>query len=424
MKYLEPSIVIVDDHKEEIQDILEFYREEGIGCKLFNPDYVEGDDMPEVPFSDVNLIFLDLYYSGKFDPEQCSNWVRSIIKDKSFYILVLWTKDVSKADEVLSLLAEHNRIPFIQLVKSKTDYPIEGGDKKYNFSKLLEEIDSEIENTPALEEIQLWKKSVKSSSNEVIGNITKNQNEIVSKLKKIIIAHGGKAIKESSDDNKKRTILFDALDTVLISNTKTHINTEISDVNVKDLYDLDSIPSPIVDKELNSWFHFKLQKELEPNLIYPGIISEFKKNDWESMYSIHDDEIVLKYLSNQNGDDLVVSNIVLLLSRPCDISQNKYGKNLKLLSGLKISNPLRNKKNKFLGKDTKPDSIKIFDHLFFSEKENDVALLFDLRYNFSVPEEIFKSEFDNLRVFNKELLSEMQVEYSSYSSRLGITQVI
>lgn len=203
-----------------------------------------------------------------------------------------------------------------------------------------------------------------------------------------------------------------------------HINTEISDINVKDLYDLESVPSPIVDKELNSWFHFNLQKELEPNLIYPGIISEFKENEWKNMYSIHDDEIVMKYLSNQNGDDLIVSNIVLLLSRPCDISQNKYGKNLKLLSGLKISNPLRNKKNKFLGKDTKPDSIKIFDHLFFSDTENDVALLFDLRYNFSVPENIFKSEFDNLKVFNKELLSEIQVEYSSYSSRLGITQVI
>lgn len=426
MKYLEPSVVIVDDHKEEIQDILEFYRNEGIGCKLFNPDYVDGDDMPEIPFSDVNLIFLDLYYSGKFDPEQCSNWVRSIVKDKSFYILVLWTKDVSKADEVLALLAEHNRIPFIQLVKSKTDYPIEGDDKKYNFSKLLEEIDLEIENTPALEEIQLWKKSVKSSTNEVIGNITRNQDQIVNKLKKIIIAHGGSSIKTSDDNNKKRTILFDALDTVLTSNTKMHLNTDINEINIKNLYNLEGVPSPIIDKELNSWFHFKLQKELVPDLIYPGIISEFKENDWKRMYSIHDDPNVLSFISKQAGENLIIESIVLLLSRPCDIAQNKYGKNLKLLSGLKIVNPIRknNQRQDFQKGSSNIDSIKVFDHLYFSEEESDVTLLFDFRYNFSVPEVIFKSEFDNLKIFNKELLSEMQVEYSSYSSRLGITQVI
>ncbi|WP_166962475.1 hypothetical protein [Yeosuana marina] len=423
MKYFEPSIVIIDDHKEEIEDILNHYVEGGIGCKLYNPDYVDGDDMPECPFSDVNLIFLDLYYSGKFDAEQCSNWIRAVIKDKSFYVLVLWTKDVSKSQEVLDILTVHNRIPFIHLVKSKTDYHIKG-DKKYDFSKLLFEIDSEIEATPALEEIQLWKKSVKSSANEVIGNITKTQDQIISKLKKIIIAHGGDSIKMSGDNNKKRMMLFDALDTVLISNTKMHVNDKISEINIKGLYDLTSVQSPIIDKELNSWFHFKLQKELVHDLIYPGIISEFKENEWCEMYSIHDDEIVNKYLSNQKGENIKISKIVLLLSRPCDIAQNKFGKNLKLLSGLKISNPKRNNKNKFLGKDTKPDSIKIFDHLFFSDEENDTALLFDFRYNFSVPENIFKSEFDNLKVFNKELLSEMQVEYSSYSSRLGITQVI
>lgn len=426
MKYLEPSVVIIDDHREEIQDILEYYRESGVGCKLFNPDYVEGDDMPEIPFSDVNLVFLDLFYSGRFDAEQCANWVRSIIKDKSFYILILWTKDVSKAEQVLELLTIHNRTPFIQLIKSKTDYPIEGEDKKYNFSKLLEEIDAEIDATPALEEIQLWKKSVKSSTNEVIGNITKNQDAIVGKLKKIIIAHGGTSIKANTNNNKKRTILFDALDTVLISNTKMHLNTGISELNISSLYNLEGVPSPIIDKELNSWFHFKLQKELLPDLIYPGMISKFRDNDWKKMYSIHDDLNIMSFISRQKGDNLSIESIVLLLSRPCDIAQNKYGKNLKLLSGLKIVNPVRknNARQDFQKGSSNIDSVKIFDHLYFSQEESDVTLLFDFRYNFSVPEDIFKSEFDNLRVFNKELLSEMQVEYSSYSSRLGITQVI
>jgi hypothetical protein len=116
----------------------------------------------------------------------------------------------------------------------------------------------------------------------------------------------------------------------------------------------------------------------------------------------------------------------MVLSRPCDVAQQKFGKNIKLLSGLKILNPKRkeNARKEFHGDSVKLDSIKIYDHLFFKDDENDVTIIFDYRYSFSVPEEIFKTEFNNVKVFNKELLSEIQVEYSSYSSRLGITQII
>ena len=208
--------------------------------------------------------------------------------------------------------------------------------------------------------------------------------------------------------------------------SESMLDIGFNEINIKNLYNLEGVPSPIIDKELNSWFHFKLQKELVPDLIYPGIISEFKENDWKRMYSIHDDPNVLSFISKQAGENLIIESIVLLLSRPCDIAQNKYGKNLKLLSGLKIVNPIRknNQRQDFQKGSSNIDSIKVFDHLYFSEEESDVTLLFDFRYNFSVPEVIFKSEFDNLKIFNKELLSEMQVEYSSYSSRLGITQVI
>ncbi len=142
------------------------------------------------------------------------------------------------------------------------------------------------------------------------------------------------------------------------------------------------------------------------------------------MYSVHDDKNVSDYISKQIVDGTIISSIVMILSRPCDVAQQKFGKNIKLLSGLKIHKPQRDAKNRFIGKDKKPDSIKLYDHLYFSEVENDVTLLFDFRYSFSVPEDIFIKEFTNIKVFNKELLSELQVEYSSYSSRLGITQII
>lgn len=429
MKYIEPNIVVVDDKKDEIKGIIDHYNELGLGCKYFNSDLYDGVEFPAKCYSDVMLLFLDLYYSeSPFDAELCANWVQSIIPQKSFYVLVLWTRDSSNAEEVKEELKKNNRTPFCCIIKSKIDYQ-NGEEERYNYRRLFEDINNELDNVPALEEIQIWKKCTKLSSNEIIGHLTKESdpNKFNQKLKKIIISHGGTSIKTNNNFQHKRSILFDALDNILVSNTKKNtILEEISEVNKQNLYNLENFEDPGIDKELNSWFHFKLEKVLSPDLICPGLISEFLDNNWKRLYSIHDDNRIMEYMKFQIGETVRITSITLLISRPCDIAQNKYGKNLKLISGLKIVNPIRkdNPKKEFRKGLSEIDSIKIYDHLFFSEEEKDVALLFDFRYNFSVPSDIFITDFTNIKVFNKELLSEMQVEYSSYSSRLGITQVI
>ena len=43
INYLEPNVVIVDDVREEIQGIYEYFSKNGIGCKVYNPDLTEGD---------------------------------------------------------------------------------------------------------------------------------------------------------------------------------------------------------------------------------------------------------------------------------------------------------------------------------------------------------------------------------------------
>lgn len=429
MRYLEPNVVVVDDKIEEITGILKYFGNLGLGCKYFNSDQFEGDIYPTKCYSDVNLFFLDLYYSEMpFDAEKCANWVQSVIPSKSFYILVLWTRDPANAESVQQELAKHDLIPYCCLVKVKNDFRIEG-DGLYDYSRLFEDLERELENLSALDEIQVWKKSVKLSSNIVLGHLTKNSDPIVfnEKLKKIIIRHGGISMKTNANFQRKRLILFDALDSILISNTKRNIiDDTISDVNIQNLYNLENFEDPGIDKELNSWFHFKLEKNLPNELIYPGLLCSFKQNDWKTLYSIHDDPIIMEYIREQTERNVRISSIALLISRPCDIAQTKYGKNLKLISGLKFINPLRkeNIRKEFKKSSSNVDSVKIYDHLYFSEEENDITLLFDFRYSFSIPENVFRTEFTNLKIFNKELLSEMQVEYSSYSSRLGITEII
>lgn len=426
MKFLEPSIVIIDDKKEEVAGILDYYSKIGVGCRWFNASYYDddADTMPDSTFSDVSIIFLDLYYSDKFDAEQCSNWVRSIVSAKTFYILILWTKDKSKAEEVETLLSKFNCNPYICLVKSKIEYQVEG---RSDYTKLFTELSDEIEKTPALEEIQLWKRNIKLSANEILGNLAKKDipNKFVTKLKKIIISHGGTNLIKDKDNKHKRGTLFDALDNALISNNKKNtLENDISDVNNNILYNLEDIENLDVDKELNSWFHFKLENNLS-KIITPGVIAINNHSLFKNIYSIQDDPKLKDFFVKEGEKRILIDDIVVIINRPCDIAQNKFGKNIKLLSGVKINKISRKKGHKIdFGNLTPPDSLKIYDNLYFNEEENDITLMFDFRYIFSIPEKIYYEKFHNIKIFNKELLSDIQVEYSSYSSRLGITQMM
>lgn len=434
MLSFEPSIVFIDDKIEQVEGIIKLYRNEGVGVKFYNADLTEGDSLPRTPFSNVNLIYLDLYYKEEFDLEMCLGWIDSIIPKNSFYVLVIWSKDPHHKDEIIEGLSGINQMPFITFLETKND-EYKNPDRTFKWSDLKAKIDSDINNISELKELSVWKKSVQNASNIIIGNLSKNatQDQLKIKLQKIIIGHGGNSLSGIDNIEYKRETLFDALDSVLISNTKGSIPpTVISEKNTHNLYNIPDKIQGDIDTKLNTWFHFKLHKEpLDQEIIKPGIICNHKDASLQSLYALLKDDNIEEYLKHQitkskeEKSKTKLIDVVLLISRPCDIAQNKFGRNLKLISGILIKNPVRKGGQKQPFKTgNKYDSIKLYDHISFSETDNDIALIFDFRYAFSIPKDSFIENFENIKVFNKELLSEVQVEYSSYSSRLGITQII
>lgn len=431
MLAFEPRIAVIDDKITEVNGIIEKYQREGIGIKYFNAHLINGDDKPNVHFSDLNLIYLDVHFTENiddYDPTHCAAWIDSLVPEYSFYVLILWSKETDKKDEVLIELAKINRSPFICIAKQKTDFKT---DDSWDFEKLEHSIKIELDKYPEIEELAMWKKSILYSSNTIIGHLSKEITpEILNKkLQKIIIGHGGTYLLGADNEKQKREVLFEALDNILISNSKsTRPEQSISEPNKNSLYNIASFPVTDIDSKLNSWFHFKLtEPPLEPNLITPGLISYFSNISLRKNYNIQNDDTVLKYLKNQidvEESKPKIYDVAVIVSRPCDVAQNKFGKNLKLLSGVLIENPIRDKKSKFKGAIKQPLSIKLYDHLSISKNIVDCALIFDFRYSFSLPPEIYKERFNKLKIFNKELLSEIQVEYGAYSSILGITQVI
>lgn len=435
MLSFEPNIIFIDDKEEEVDGIVKLYQKEGFGVKYYNADLTEGDEKPNEPFYDVNLIYLDLYYKNDFDVELCAGWIESLVPENTFYVLVIWSKDTQHSDEVIEDLVKLKRKPFLNILINKGD-EYKKSDNDWDFDKLKQKIGNEVGKHHALEELSLWKKSIKCSSNVIVGHLSKDieADGLNKKLKKIIIGHGGSSFISSDNKSQKRDVLFDALDNILISNAKgTRSSHKISNENKENLYVIESGITSDIDTMLNSWFHFKLNKSpLDQSQIMPGLICKYKDEKLKNSYTLLDDANIKKLLreqierSEENDSNTRFEDVVLLLSRPCDIAQNKYGKNLKLISGAVVYNPKRkdNEKKEFKKSSTSLDSIKIYDHLCFTDTDKDVAIIFDFRYVFSVPKDIFISGFENIKYFNKELLSEIQVEYGSYSSRLGITQII
>lgn len=444
MLTVEPNIVFVDDKEKEVEGIVNSYREEGYSVKFFNSDIVTGNKKPKNEYSDVNLIFLDLYYSDIFDVEFCTAWVEKIVLENSFYVLVIWSKDTQHEEEVVRELTKLNRKPFkVISIQKGDDYKTT--DNEWDFPKLHKYVSAELNKIYELEELSIWKKSIKSSSNLILGHLSNGASidELRKKLQKIILGHGGSHLIGNDNSDEKRKVLFDALDNILSSNSKsTRPKKDISEANINALYNTSVFPVTDVDSKLNSWFHFKLIKkeEIAINDITPGLICLNKHRLFKQVYSIIDDpKLTTKFIKQKENATTVLSDIAVIMNRPCDMAQNKYGKNIKLLSGVRIDNPYKyklqdlstkqkKKKDDYLGKhhfnnEQLPDSIIAFHHLEIGTVK-DVSLLFDFRYVFSVPETIFIDKFKNIKIFNKELLSEIQVEYSSYSSRLGITQII
>lgn len=435
MLSIEPNIVFVDDKIEEVEGIVDLYRNEGVGVKYFNANLSEGDNKPETNYSNVNLLYLDLYYKDDFDVDLCLGWVDSIIPNGGFYILVIWSKDTQHFEEVISGLDRIGKKPFLAFSETKND-DYKNEDNSFKWDALKAKITSELENVPELEELAVWKRSILYSSNKIIGHLSSkvDKDALKKKLQKIVIGHGGTYLLGDNKENEKREVLFDALDNILISNSKsTRPKTKISEANKNSLYNIPDFPDSDIDSELNSWFHFNLiNSPLSNELISPGLISYFDNNSLKKNYSLLNDENVSEYLTTQitppqgTSPAPQIVEIAVIISRPCDVAQNKFGNNLKLLSGLLVVNPVRknDKRHSLKGGSSMPISLKVYDHLSFDEEYSDCTMLFDFRYSFSLPPNIFHERFKKAKIFNKELLSEIQVEYSSYVNRLGITQII
>ena len=146
-------------------------------------------------FSNVNLIYLDLYYKNDFDIDLCLGWIDSIIPKNSFYILVIWSKDTHHSDEIITALEEIEKKPFTTFSETKNE-EYKNEDNSFKWQNSNKKLMLNLKIFQKQKSLSIWKKSILNSSNIVIGHLSRNidVNALRKKLQKIIIGHGGTSL--------------------------------------------------------------------------------------------------------------------------------------------------------------------------------------------------------------------------------------
>lgn len=411
---LGPQVVVVDDKYEEVEGIITGLQEKGIGCKYLNPNPAVGDKKPNKPFGNVSLLFMDLYFTEtgtSYDETIVAGWIRNIVGPNSFYVLVVWSTDQNDVSKLLSILDHFSIAPITSLIKGKSDKNYLLANGKLNFEKLIEDIENDLNNNGSLSELIVWKQGIIQTVDNVISTINTRASDINTNLKKIITAQGGKSIYDKSD-LEKREALHSAMDEALSSRSK-HFRYE-RDVheNCKALYE-DLNTSGFVDPELNSWFIFEKTK-FSKNEYNQGVV--FKSTDKKlDSFSFSDSNIFSK-LKAHSGQEIESENIYMIINPSCNISQNNLGAGYKLISGL-IAKSLSKSSQKKLESFKSIGNINLNGYV-------DGIMLFDMRYVFTIPQsDISSYELTPIAQFSKSVFNDIQVNYTSYSSRIGYTSL-
>lgn len=145
-----PAVVMLDDREDEIKSIENALDSLQVECEFIKVDIAEENrSLRKIP--NIKLIFLDLHYGARFDPELCAQYISNIVPEEKQYYLVIWTNDPDNGNEVIALLERYNIMPINYLIKRKGDFREQ--DNIFNAQKLLDEIQSEFQQATDLEKI-------------------------------------------------------------------------------------------------------------------------------------------------------------------------------------------------------------------------------------------------------------------------------
>ena len=414
------SVVIIDDQEKEIKELAKKMQEEDISVKIqiVNPHDKQFTNI--IPLKKYRqLIFMDLSLDDSINiKNNISTEIRPILlkilpKTKGCYGLVVWSKhtnDISILKEKLLEDRDKYCLPMFIVPFDKSNY------LKNGYDNILDDLNDILQKDKVAYFFVNWMSSVKSASGKAISDIyslvtdyDKQQTELMYILYKMALNHTG-IPKDQIGEYDLTTDAYKAFDELLYSDLINQQNK--NSVNI-----FSSVPqNPWENNLRDELFNYaKLNTKqfidsinIKQDIIVPGNIYEIIENESDK-------------IQNQPKKS---KSIGIELTPPCDFSHKKI--NSKLVRGFihDLSSSDNDRIWEFINITFKGDNKYLFWPIEIDTKP--CVLCFDFRYTFIFPDKNLKNDSKYKIIFRAKsrLFADILQKYSSYSARLGISNII
>ncbi len=315
-------VVVIDDCSKEALPLMKVLSSNRISVNYFTGRF---EELPEKPFSDVRLVFLDIVLEGgggtddKTKLSTTMSIIEKIIDKKNGpFILAIWSKHEELIEKMEKMLKGQKYQPIVTDLQKYEFKDDRTGDYNYNLVKIEKKLKEKMENLSILEILILWENIIYDSASSVVNEFSRfvefdndwndKLNGILYKLAK---AWAGKTL----DIDSPREIVENALFTfsgIFVDTLEKKLHEE--SYNQMDF----SFSESGIEGEVKGKINSKLLLDKSKlDGLYPG-----------NVYEIDEKEHISKNLNTTNTMEIeeIKNNsisVIVEVSPFCDFAQKK-----------------------------------------------------------------------------------------------------
>jgi len=399
-------VVIIDDKYEEVKDLLKVLSKNKVSVMYFTG---AEDELPEEPFSDIRIIFLDIELGtgGQDDKTKISTAVgvinRIIGTYNTSYLIILWTKHEELINGIKDAIKSNPPIIMLDLEKNEC----KNDEGNFDINKIENKLKEKLRETGIFQLFIIWENLVHKSTGIIVNvfssfyprnNDWNNKMSVI--FRKLAEAYSGKQLRDGDEIVKDALLTFN--DTFLDT-----LENEIKYYkNIGELAINDSNFNDDIAAQINSRLHLIIEPQVNS---VPGNIYE----DWKDQVNIDDLFNGGGGIESYSEKDSFLRNlkfILLEVSPYCDYAQNNW-KFHRVLHGLMWP------KNDF--KKIKKKTDYIYTSPIFKVGSEIYKFVFNLRFLTTLSFEELNDKRPVLRI-RHDLLVDIQSKISGHINRPGI----
>ena len=305
-------VVVIDDKADEALPLVKVISKDRISVTYFTGTK---EELPEQPFSDVRLVFLDIMLEGAEgtdDKTKLSIAIgvikRIIHKDNGPFILAVWTKHKELIEKMEKRLKEEKYQPIVTDLQKYEFKDDKTGNYNYNFLQIEKKIKEKLKNLSVFEIFLLWENMVHRSASSVVNEFSRFvkfndswNGELKNIFYKLAEAQAGKTLDTNSSQEVLKNALF-TFDGIFIDTLEKNLHSNSDGMNVS--FSESSVGDNIIG-QINSKL---LLDTSNLEVLYPGNVYEIKKDILlkEIIYDSIYPEKLLKEFADMKGVNLDV----------------------------------------------------------------------------------------------------------------------